>query len=93
MRPPRVTLRGHERRGPDLFLCFAVDEGDGEMRATVRVGMFGRAEFPHEMCSSGASFGPAIDRALVERATQMIAMFEAADTWRAMRRHKGRRAA
>jgi hypothetical protein len=91
--PVRILLRGHDERGDDLMLIFSVDEGAGEMTASVPVSRHGLVQFPHAMCSTGESFGPVIDAALLDRATQTVAMFGAADAWRGMRATRGRRAA
>lgn len=81
----RIVLGGHEHRGRDFFLLFTVDLGHGEEAASVLVGSGGGVLFPHPLCTSGASFGSALDAALIERAEQTIALFDAADAWRAMR--------
>ena len=88
--PVRIALRGHEQRGEDFVLTFSVDEGAGEMTATVQVSQSGTVRFPHHMCSTGGSFGPTIDAALVDRAAQTVAMMQAAEAWGTMRRHRRR---
>ena len=84
----RITLRGHERHGSDFLLIFGVDDGRGEMTASVPVygGHRGGARFPHGTREDGQSLGPVADAALMERATQTVAMLEAADAWRMMRK-------
>lgn len=85
--PARITLRGHERRGDELWLIFGVDDGRGEVTATVPVSCSGTttARFPHWSRDSGESLGPVTDAALRERAEQTIAVLEAAETYRAIR--------
>ena len=84
--PVRIALRGHERRDDTLLLIFAVDQGSGELAASVTVDSGGNARFPHELTESGLPLGPVADAAVLERAKQTIAVMDAADTWRAMRR-------
>ena len=89
--PVRITLRGHKRHGDHFMLLFAVDEGRGEMTASVLVSSGscgGSVSFPHGLCEDGQSFGPVTDAALVERATQTVALLEAGDAWRAVRRRR-----
>ena len=85
--PVRITLQGHARRGDTLLLIFAVDEGHGELGASVTVG---NTRFPHEQSEFGLPSEPVADAALMERAKQTVAVLKAADTGRAIRFPTGR---
>lgn len=89
--PVRITLRGHEQRGDDLVLIFSVDEGRGELPASVIArpgGRGGTVCFPHWLREDGQPISPVADAALLERASQHVAMLDAGEAWRAMRQRR-----
>jgi len=88
--PTRIALRGHERHGDELWLIFGIDDGRGEMTASVPV-RSGAVLFPHGLTDSGESLGPVTDAALRERAEQTVAVLEAAATYSAIRWSRRRR--
>lgn len=77
-----VVLR-EVRQGDDgiLELGFLVEHDDELTSVTVPVNRRGGFTFPHGRCSSGESVGADADKAVREKAREIVTVLQAASVW------------